>query len=77
MSKDNLLRCDTCGMDTHQIDTPIFEKPLRFAFRSDIKTLQQNNSSKRTQENICLDCFSKELKELSKNCKTRCTVTFI
>ncbi|MEK4781101.1 hypothetical protein COM24_07095 [Bacillus toyonensis] len=77
MSKDNLLRCDTCGMDTHQIDTPIFEKPLRFAFRSDIKTLQQNNSSKRTQENICLDCFSKELKQLSKNCKTQCTVTFI
>ncbi|QHM16571.1 hypothetical protein C7M30_00190 [Bacillus subtilis] len=65
------LCCETCGLDTHKNTVPIFEKPLRFAFRSDIKQLKQNTGDHRKQENICLDCFAAELKQASKDCKTR------
>lgn len=76
MSKNNQLICETCGLDTHQIDTPIFEKPLKFAFRSNIRQLKQKTDDQRTQENICLDCFSKELKQLSEGWKTKYSVSF-
>lgn len=65
------LCCETCGLDTHENAVPIFEKPLRFAFRSDIKQLKQSTGDHRKQENICLDCFTAELKQVSKDCKTR------
>lgn len=65
------LCCETCGLDTHENAVPIFEKPLRFAFRSDIKQLKQNTGDHRKQENICLDCFTAELKQVSKDCKIR------
>ncbi|ADP32469.1 hypothetical protein ABD80_20240 [Bacillus atrophaeus] len=65
------LCCETCGLDTHKNTAPIFEKPLRFAFRSDVNQLKQNTGDHRKQENICLDCFAAELKQVSKDCKTR------
>lgn len=65
------LCCETCGLDTHENAAPIFEKPLRFAFRSDIKQLEQHTGDHRKQVNICLDCFAAELKQASKDCKTR------
>lgn len=71
MSQDDLLRCETCGNDIHNVKTPIFEKPLRMAFRSDMKVLKQNTSDYRKQENICLECFSKELNSLSEDCQTK------
>jgi hypothetical protein len=39
MAQDNLMRCETCGMDIHKVKTPIFQKPLRMAFRSDMKVI--------------------------------------
>lgn len=68
------LCCETCGLDTHENTAPIFEKPLRFALRSDIKKLKQNTGDHRKQENICLDCFTAELQQVSKDCKTRLTI---
>lgn len=75
MANSNVLCCETCGIDTHKIETPIFQKPLRFAFRSDIRDLKQHTEDGRMQENICLSCFTKELENVSKDCKTRYTIT--
>lgn len=62
---DNLLRCETCGQSTYE--TPIIEKPFRFAFLSDVQLLEQQTGDHRKQENICLDCLNSEIeKEKSK-----------
>jgi len=73
---ENLLCCETCGVDSHSVKTPIFEKPFRIAMKSDMKILEQNTNDHRKQENICLDCFTKEISELSKECKTRYEIEF-
>lgn len=36
-----------CGLDTYENTAPIFEKPLKFALRSDIKNLTQNTGDHR------------------------------
>ncbi len=76
MSKDNLLHCETCGSDIHNVKTPIFEKPIKMAFRSDMKVLEQNTGDHRQRENICLNCFSKEINRLSEDCRTRLEIEF-
>lgn len=44
---------------------------LRMAFRSDMKVLKQKTGDYRHQENICLECYSKELSSLSEDCQSR------
>lgn len=71
---DNILSCETCGKTCRE--TAIVEKPVRFAFLSDIVEMEQSTDDGRKQENICLDCLVEEIERLKDNCKTRYTITF-
>lgn len=57
----NSIKCETCGASTY--DKIIFEKPKRFSYLAHISNLNQKGSGNITQENICMDCFMKELTE--------------
>ncbi|MCC2483673.1 hypothetical protein LKM01_17765 [Bacillus pacificus] len=61
----NILKCDTCGSTVHE--TPIIEKPLRFAYKSQIENMKQETNDYRNQENICLACLQEEITDRSKN----------
>jgi hypothetical protein len=66
---DNKMRCETCGATN--FEKIIFEKPKRIAYLSDMSILEQNTGDNREQENICIDCFKKEITEQSKSHKVR------
>ncbi|MDA2268867.1 hypothetical protein PDN28_23805 [Bacillus cereus] len=59
---ENILKCETCGSTVHE--TPIIEKPLRFAYKSQIESLKQETNDHRAQENICL---KEEIEHMSEN----------
>lgn len=61
----NILKCETCGSTVHE--TPIIEKPLRFAYKSQIENMKQETNDTREQENICLECLQEEIRGMSKN----------
>lgn len=61
------MRCETCGKSYKE--TPIVEKPFRFAFQADVVYLDQNTGDQRKQENICLPCLTEEVERLKESCK--------
>ncbi len=71
----DILSCETCGKTCRE--TPVVEKPIRFAFLSEIIEMKQSTGDHTTQENICLDCLGAEINTLKKNCKTTGTITFL
>ncbi|MED2488270.1 hypothetical protein P4120_09355 [Bacillus thuringiensis] len=62
---ENILKCETCGSTVHE--RPIIEKPLRFAYKSQIESLKQETNDHRAQENICLKCLKEEIEHMSEN----------
>lgn len=67
-----IMCCETCGATSRE--KILFEKPKRIAFLSDITVLEQNTGDKREQENICIDCFKKEIALAAKQHKNRFTI---
>ncbi len=62
MSKESLC-CDTCNR-TH-FETIIMEKPVRVCYKSKVTKLEYTNKDMRKQDNICLDCLSKEVEAIN------------
>ena len=70
---DNIMRCETCGSTHHE--KILFEKPKRIVFGSDLTILEQNTGDQREQENICTNCFLKEVEKVAEAHKTRATIS--
>ena len=67
--ESNIMRCETCGATSRE--KILFEKPKRIAYLSDITILSQKTGDTRTQENICMDCFRKEIEAIGRHHKNR------